>query len=97
MRHFVNKAAPLGFDYVHHEPRKTVVLLYGTGILVDEGTFQLAQNDVEGREIDFLTVLGKSEPVRVYEIIAPAGCLLAAENELRGLFAEGLAAYRARN
>jgi adenylate cyclase len=70
---------------------------YGTGILVDEGTFQLAQNDVEGREIDFLTVLGKSEPVRVYEIIAPAGCLLAAENELRGLFAEGLAAYRARN
>jgi adenylate cyclase len=70
---------------------------YGTSILVDEGTFQLAQNDVEGREIDFLTVLGKVEPVRAYEIMAPAGCLSAAQNELRGLFAEGLAAYRVRD
>ena len=70
---------------------------YETRILVDEGTFQLAQNDIEGREIDFLTVVGKAEPVRVYEIMAPAGCLSAAENELRGLFAEGLAAYRARD
>jgi adenylate cyclase len=70
---------------------------YETSILVDEATFQLAQNDVEGREIDFLTVLGKVEPVRVYEIMAPVGSLSAAENELRGLFAEGLAAYRARD
>ncbi|HJY48878.1 MAG TPA: hypothetical protein VJ349_09630, partial [Stellaceae bacterium] len=44
------------------------------------------QNDVEGREIDFLAVLGRVEPVRVYEIIAPAGCLSAAEQELCGLF-----------
>ena len=70
---------------------------YDTSILVDEGTFQLAQNDVEGREIDFLAVLGRVEPVRVYEIIAPAGCLSAAEQQLCGLFAEGLAAYRAQD
>ena len=70
---------------------------YETRILVDEATFQLAQNDVEGREIDFLTVSGKVEAVRVYEIMAPAGSLSAAENELRDLFAEGLAAYRARD
>jgi adenylate cyclase len=55
------------------------------------------RDDVEGREIDFLTVLGKIEPVRVYELMAPAGCLSAAENELRDLFAEGLAAYRVRD
>jgi hypothetical protein len=48
-------------------------------------------------EIDLLTVLGKAEPVRAYEIMAPAGCLSAAENEMRSLFAEGLAAYRARD
>jgi adenylate cyclase len=70
---------------------------YETGILVDEATFQLAQNDVESREIDFLAVLGRLEPVRVYEIIAPAGCLSVAEQQLCGLFAEGLAAYRARD
>jgi adenylate cyclase len=65
---------------------------YETRILVDEATFQLAQNDVESREIDFLAVLGRLEPVRVYEIIAPAGCLSVAEQQLCGLFAEGLAA-----
>jgi adenylate cyclase len=70
---------------------------YGTSILVDEDTFQLAQNEVEGREVDFLIVLGKREPVRVYEIMAPAGCLSPAQQELRGLFVEGLAAYRARD
>jgi adenylate cyclase len=70
---------------------------YGTSILVDEGTFQLAQNDVEGREIDFLTVLGKVEPVRVYEIMAPAGGLPSEKDELRSLFAEGLGAYRDRD
>ena len=43
-----------------------------------------AQNDVEGREIDLLAVLGRVEPVRVDEIIAPAGCLSAAEQELCG-------------
>jgi len=70
---------------------------YETSILVDEATFQLTQNDVESREIDFLAVLGRLEPVRVYEIIAPAGCLSVAEQQLCGLFAEGLAAYRARD
>ena len=70
---------------------------YETSILVDEGTFQLAQNDVEGREIDFVTVVGKLEPARVYEVMGVAGGLSAAQNELRGLFAEGLAAYRARD
>jgi adenylate cyclase len=70
---------------------------YETSILVDGETFQLAQNDIEGREIDIITVFGKVEPVRVYEIMAPAGGLSDAEQELRGLFAEGLAAYRARD
>src|SRR6516162_6914985 len=70
---------------------------YATSILVDEGTFQLAQNDVEGREIDFLTVLGKLEPVRVYQIMAPAGALSPVQQELRDLYAEGVAAYRARD
>ena len=42
-------------------------------------------------------MLGKVEPVRVYEIMAPVGCLSAEEQELCGLFAEGLAGYRARD
>ena len=44
---------------------ETVNNAYKMRILVDEKTFQLAQNDVEAREIDFLTVAGKVEPMRV--------------------------------
>ena len=71
--------------------------VYETSILVDEETFRLAQHDVEGREIDFLTVLGRLEPVRVYEVLAPVGCLSDAQQNLCGFFAEALAAYRARD
>src|SRR5215467_5091411 len=71
--------------------------VYETSILVDERTFQLAKNDVEGREIDFLTVVGRTEPVRVYEVLGPAGCLSDAKQESCALFAEGLAAYRLRD
>jgi adenylate cyclase len=70
---------------------------YKTSILVDEETFHLAQNDVEGREIDLITVLGRLEPVRVYEVIAPAGGHSDTEQQLCRLFAEGLAAYRLRD
>jgi adenylate cyclase len=41
--------------------------------------------------------LGKVEPVRVYEIMAPAGALSPVQQELRDLYAEGVAAYRACN
>jgi adenylate cyclase len=70
--------------------------VYETSILVDEGTFQLAQHDVDGGEIDFLTVVGRTEPVRVCEVLGPAGCLSDAQQKLCDFFAEGLAAYRAR-
>jgi adenylate cyclase len=71
--------------------------VYETSILVDEKTFQLAQHDIEGREIDFLTVAGRTEPVRVYEVLGLAGCLSDAKQKLCGFFAEGLATYRARD
>jgi adenylate cyclase len=71
--------------------------VYATSILVDERTFQLAKNDVDGREIDFLTVVGKTEPVRVYEVLGPAGCLSDVQQNLCSFFAEGLTAYRARD
>ena len=56
---------------------------------------RLAQHAVEARELDLLVVLGKTEPIRVFELLAPAGELAPTLAELRGLFEEGLAAYRA--
>ena len=39
--------------------------MYGTGIVVAEDTYRLAQQAVEVRELDFVTVVGKTEPVRI--------------------------------
>ena len=68
--------------------------VYGTLILISEETYRLAQKDIEAREVDVITVAGKSEPVRIYELISLAGQLDSPRAELSKTFAEGLAAYR---
>lgn len=71
--------------------------VYGTTILVAEETYRLAQGAIDAREVDFVTVAGKTEPVRIYELLAPAGQLAPPLAELRGVFAEALDAYRRRD
>jgi adenylate cyclase len=70
---------------------------YGTGILIAEDTFRLAQAAVEAREIDFVTVAGKTEPIRIYELLSRAGQLDATRAALRERFAEALGAYRRKD
>jgi adenylate cyclase len=70
--------------------------IYGTKIIITEETLRIAQEKVECRELDLITVVGKSEPVRIYELLSPAGALAPGEVELRDEFGRGLAAYRAR-
>jgi class 3 adenylate cyclase len=70
--------------------------VYGTIVIAAEETVRLAQHAVEARELDTVVVVGKSEPVRIFEIIGRAGEVEAGRLELRDLYAEGLAAYRAQ-
>jgi adenylate cyclase len=44
--------------------------------------------------LDLLTVAGKTEPLKIYELICAHGELTSDVAELRELFAAGLAAYR---
>ncbi len=67
---------------------------YGTRIIAAEDTLRLAQHAVEARELDLVIVAGKTEPIRVFELLAPAGQLKPEVAELRHVFAEGLEAYR---
>jgi adenylate cyclase len=71
--------------------------VYGTGIIIDEATFRYSRSAVEARELDLLTVAGKTEPLRIYELICAQGELTNDIKELREMFAAGLAAYRARD
>jgi len=67
---------------------------YGTAIMASEETVRLAGHVVEARELDLLIVAGKTEPIRVFEVLGPAGALPAALADLRGVFADALGAYR---
>jgi adenylate cyclase len=70
---------------------------YGTTIVITEDTERLAQTAIETRELDLITVVGKREPVRIFEVLAPAGALTPGKADLRATFALGLEAYRLRD
>ncbi len=67
---------------------------YGTRILVSEGTRKLAGDTLAFREIDSLRVVGKQEPVRVYELMDYAESLSEAGRKLAQAYESALALYR---
>jgi adenylate cyclase len=67
---------------------------YGTAILISEQTQAMAASAIESRELDFIRVAGKTEPARIFELMARRGELSAERVGLRDRFHEGLVAYR---
>lgn len=66
---------------------------YGTFTMISESTYNAAKDFVEVRKLDTIRVVGKSEPVTVYELICRKGELTSAQREKINLFTEGLAYY----
>jgi adenylate cyclase len=69
---------------------------YGTRILIAEGTEALAREAIETREIDKVAVAGRSEPIRIFELLAPSGALSAEASARRERFEATLEAYQRR-
>ncbi len=69
---------------------------YGTRILIGEATYAQAKDAIEVREIDLLRVKGKSEAVRVYEVLAEKGRLSPELAERCRRHAEALSLYRSK-
>ena len=71
---------------------------YGTEILIGENTARLVEGAFVVREIDTVRVKGRTQAVRVYELLAGRGAVLPRPREqaLR-LYAAGLDAYRQRS
>jgi hypothetical protein len=67
---------------------------YGTHILLNDRTRQLAGDAVELREIDSVLVVGKSEPERIFELLGRKGEVASDRLELRDTFVAALADYR---
>jgi adenylate cyclase len=68
--------------------------IYGTTILLNEECYHLAETGIEAREIDLVTVFGKVEPVRIYELQGRQGSLSPTLAKLNNVFADALQLYR---
>jgi adenylate cyclase len=70
---------------------------YGTHTLIAASTEALARDAIETREIDLVAVAGKSEPIRIFELLAAKGDLPPEVAARRDRFEAALVAYRARD
>ena len=70
---------------------------YGTTMMISEETQKMAADAIETRELDSIRVVGKSEPVRIYELLGRKGEVEGKILETRDRFEKGLAAYRNRD
>ena len=68
--------------------------IYGTDLLINEECYRLVETEVEVRELDLVTVYGKTEPIRIYELLSKGGELDAPTTELCHTFRIALDHYR---
>jgi adenylate cyclase len=69
---------------------------YGVHILVGESTLTAAGETIVAREVDRLRVVGKSQPVRIFELIGERGAVPAETLERLAAFEKLLERYRRR-
>jgi adenylate cyclase len=66
---------------------------YGVYTMLSHYTCELVKNDFEVRELDKITVVGKSEPVVIFELMAKKGELTPERQKMVERYKEGLALY----
>jgi adenylate cyclase len=71
--------------------------VYGTYTMISASTYKEAATQIVARELDAISVVGKSEPVAVYELMDPVGEASADTLELIEVYRKGLEAYRRRD
>jgi len=70
---------------------------YGTNVIVSDSTYREVGPHVVVRELDMLIVAGRTEPIRVYELVGMANGAIAPERlKFIEKYSRGLALYRRR-
>ena len=67
---------------------------YGSKTIITEAVYEKLKDTFVCRELDFITVKGKTEPVRIYEILQTKAAAVEKLYEIKELFEKGLVAYR---
>ncbi len=70
---------------------------YGTYLMISEFTLERLDGVVDVRELDFLAVKGKAQPVRVFEVLEEKGKCDAATLRAVDHYLDGLRRYRERD
>ncbi|MFP4417231.1 MAG: CHASE2 domain-containing protein [Fibrobacterota bacterium] len=63
---------------------------YGVYTMISEATYEMVKDYFEARLLDKIAVVGKSQPVMVYELIAERGGLNSRQEKLISTYREGL-------
>jgi class 3 adenylate cyclase len=66
---------------------------YGVYSMISHFTYDYVKNDFETRQLDKITVVGKSEPITVYELLAEKGKLTPDISKLLDLYNQGQTYY----
>lgn len=69
---------------------------YQTQTMISEFTYEMAKQDIEAREVDSIRVVGKSEPVKIYELLGRKGEIPEHLGSILPHFHEGLNHYKNR-
>jgi adenylate cyclase len=69
---------------------------YKTETMISEFTYKLVQGDIETRELDRIRVVGKKEPVKIYEVLGRKGEIKQQVRDILPQFNQGLQHYTNR-
>ena len=69
---------------------------YETHTMVSDATYEAVKDFFELRELDIIKVVGKSKPMKVYELLAPKGQLPVNALQLLKSYQEGMQKYHDR-
>ncbi|HLG25386.1 MAG TPA: adenylate/guanylate cyclase domain-containing protein [Candidatus Gracilibacteria bacterium] len=69
---------------------------YETHTMASEATWETVKEQFEGRELDIIKVVGKSQPIKVYEILGYKGQTSPAAANLLKVYGEGIQLYHDR-
>ena len=69
---------------------------YGTTILISESTYELVKDKAQVRELDVVRVVGKSKPIRIFELRGMDSIPQIEKDYIIDVFHEGTSYYRER-
>ncbi|MBF0583756.1 MAG: adenylate/guanylate cyclase domain-containing protein [Magnetococcales bacterium] len=70
---------------------------YSSGTMISDATYQQAKEFIEARELDIVRVVGKNEPVIIYQLLDRKGELDPTMAEILARYNHGREAYKAKD